>query len=117
MEFIIRHKLLSIIGVIVFLGGGWYVLSSSGGGDATNLVATGATSQDSQQLLLTLNELHAVKLDSSVLSSAAFQSLQDFTTPIVPEAVGRTDPFAPLSATAVVTASTTKSAAMFKPRQ
>jgi len=117
MEFLIRHKVLSIVAVIVFLGGGWYILSSSGGGSTTNLVATGATSQDSQQLLLTLNELHAVKLDSTVLTSTAFQSLQDFSTPIVPEAVGRTDPFAPLSSTAVVSASTTKSAAIFKSRQ
>ncbi len=119
MEFIRQHKVLSIITFVVLVGGGWYLLSNSSPSSTPDLIATGpsTSSSDNQQLVTTLNELRAVKLDNSIFSNPAFQSLQDFTTPITPEPVGRPNPFAPLSATAPVSANTTQNAAIFKPQK
>lgn len=117
MEFLARHKLVGIIAALLVVAVGWYVLSSSSGAPESSLVAASATSEDNQQLISTLNVLRAVKLDTAVFSNPSFQSLQDYSTPVVPEPVGRPDPFAPLSSAEAVTASTTKSAAIFKARK
>ncbi len=55
--------------------------------------STQSIDQDLINLLLTLN---AIKLDDSIFSDPAFQSLQDFGKDLVPEPVGRPNPFAPL---------------------
>lgn len=41
------------------------------------------------------NLQNAVETSSAVFSASAFASLQDFSSPIAPEAVGRPDPFVP----------------------
>jgi hypothetical protein len=47
-------------------------------------------------LLPLLMELRKVELEASIFSSPAFRSLQDFSQELVPEPVGRRNPFAPL---------------------
>lgn len=51
--------------------------------------------QDLISLLLTLK---SIKLDASIFTDPTFQSLQDFSKDLVPEPVGRPNPFAPLGA-------------------
>lgn len=63
------------------------VLSQSG--EAENAVVE-------NELIALLLELKALKLDDSIFSSSAFQSLQDFSQALVSEPVGRSNPFAPL---------------------
>lgn len=60
------------------------------------------TQQDvsvSQDLLLTLNNLRAIKLDPSIFSDPLFQSLTDFGVTIPPQPTGRGNPFAPVGFT------------------
>ena len=100
-------------------GGIWYGLSSSS--SSSSLVTTpapvsAATAAD-KDLVASLLTLRAVKLDGTVLTDPAFLSLRDFSTEIVPEAVGRDNPFAPLSSQAAASASTTKGAQIFAPRR
>jgi hypothetical protein len=59
---------------------------------------TGSPSADSsdQELVATLLALRAVTLSGTIFQDPAFISLSDFSTPIVPEPVGRPNPFAPL---------------------
>lgn len=49
-----------------------------------------------QELIALLLELRSIKLDVSLFDSEEFISLQDFSQELVPEPVGRTNPFAPL---------------------
>lgn len=49
-----------------------------------------------QQLIILLDELERLQLDGAVLTSPAFTSLEDFGVDIVPEPVGRNNPFAPI---------------------
>lgn len=64
--------------------------------------ATGADSDVVQTLL----QLRAVSLSGTIFSEPAFMSLQDFGSQIVPEPVGRMNPFAPLSSSAAATTTT-----------
>lgn len=54
----------------------------------------------SQNLLVTLQSLHTIKLDNSIFSDPAFQSLNDFGVAIPSENVGRRNPFEPLAGSA-----------------
>lgn len=53
-----------------------------------------------QDLISLLLELKGITLDESLFSDSAFTSLQDFSKELVPEAIGRPNPFAPLGAQA-----------------
>ena len=56
------------------------------------------TSSASQSnLLALLLEIRTIKLDESILSDSAFRSLKDFGQEIIPEPVGRENPFAPVN--------------------
>lgn len=116
MSFLSQHKLIIIIGVLVIAGGMWFTLSGSTP-STPDLVTTGSASPADQTLVTTLLALRAVKLDGTILNNPAFMSLKDFSTDIVPEPVGRENPFAPLSRSASASASTTKSAQIFTPHR
>jgi hypothetical protein len=117
MNWILQHKLLLIIAIVVFVGGAWYSLSQSGGSSA--LLTTETATVDgsaSQGLVGTLLALRAVTLSGTIFSEPAFVSLQDFGTTIVPEPVGRDNPFAPVSSQATTT-QTPRAAQIFAPRR
>ncbi len=104
MSWILKNKLVFILLIAVLAGGVWYGLSS--GGDAPPLLTTtspeGATIQQQnadQEIIGTLLALRAVTLSGSILTDPSFMSLQDFGTTLVPEPIGRQNPFAPLGAT------------------
>lgn len=95
MQFI-KQNLLAIGGaalVAVALFVYWTYFGSS---SAPLLSQTNAASPVSKQLLLTLSNLHTLKLDQSVFTDPTFVSLNDFGVQIPPQSVGRGDPFAPL---------------------
>jgi hypothetical protein len=51
--------------------------------------------------LVTLSNLRTIELDESIFQEPIFMSLSDFGVVIPPEAIGRRNPFAPISASAV----------------
>jgi hypothetical protein len=51
-----------------------------------------------QDLIALLLQLRSIRLDTAIFNDPAFRSLQDFSQALVPEAIGRTNPFAPLGA-------------------
>jgi len=118
-----RHKLLLIIVIAVIIAGvAWYGLSGSSAAPASDLTssattASGPAGSADQTLVSTLLTLRTVQLDGTIFSDPAFTSLKDFSTQIVPEPVGRSDPFAPLQDNTPPSASSTKSAQIFTPRQ
>src|SRR3989344_8660854 len=101
MSFLSGHKIIIAIAAIIVAAGIWYALSDSSAPAPASLVTTenggevGGSSN--RQLIATLLALRAVKLEGSIFSDPAFQGLKDFSTEIIPEPVGRPNPFAPLA--------------------
>ena len=71
-------------------------------GDETELLTSSDPTGDfeSEELLVSLANLKSVTLESSLFSDSIFLSLVDFGIAIPAQPVGRTNPFAPLSAQA-----------------
>ena len=118
MQFLSHHKLVIILGVVVVAAVAWWAIS---GGSApssslvTNESAAGVGGNVADQnLITTLLALRTVKLDGAIFSEQTFKALKDFSTQIVPEPVGRANPFAPLSSG--VTSTSTPSDSIFRPR-
>ncbi len=116
MEFISRYKWILIgLGVVV-AGFFWYASSGKKAPDAVLTTETAKETVNSadKDLVETLLTLRAVTLSGTIFSDPAFNSLKDFGTQIVPEPIGRPDPFAPLSARTAGPAGG-KGAEIFKP--
>ncbi len=112
-----RHKFV-LIGISILMAFGvWYGLSAAPPSTSdlvTTPVAESGSPADSG-IVATLLTLRAVKLDGTILSDLAFKSLKDFSTEIVPEPIGRDNPFAPLSLQASPLVGITTDPQIFKP--
>jgi hypothetical protein len=94
-----RYQNLIIIGLIIIAAFFAYSFFFAAKPEAA-LSSTAPTASNSvdQDLITLLLQLRAIKLDNSIFTNPVFTSLQDFSQALVPEAVGRTNPFAPLGA-------------------
>lgn len=112
MNWLMHNKLVFILIILVVAGGVWYGLSQSSAPPPLLSTTTADGSPVSQQassdqeIIGTLLSLRAVTLSGTIFSDPSFATLQDFGTPIVPEPVGRPNPFAPLGAQNVQRAAT-----------
>jgi hypothetical protein len=113
MGFFAQHKILVVLGGVGIACGVWYGLSPAS--TSTVLTTDGGEAGPGQDVVDTLRQLDAVKLDGGVLQNQSFLALKDFSTQIVPEPVGRPNPFAPLSGGPDGSASSTKAAQIFAP--
>lgn len=119
MQEILKHKFLFGAALVMFAVFAWYFLSPSSSSDSDSaLSSTPADTTDDQNIIQSLLALQTVTLSGTIFSDPGFKSLQDFSTTIVPESVGRADPFAPVSGVQTVTQSTSSAAvnALFKKR-
>ena len=95
-----KYKLWILLGGVIIAAGIWFGMSSSA---PSNSVITTTSVNDGgsadQDLVNTLLQLRAVSLNGAIFTNVAFMGLQDFSTHIVQEPVGRGDPFAPLDGT------------------
>ncbi|MEK7069009.1 MAG: hypothetical protein AAB947_01345 [Patescibacteria group bacterium] len=103
MEFLSKNKtvILVVLGVLVAIG---IWLSSRGDTHSDSLIKTQASSgtgPEDKTLVDTLLQLRSVSLSGTIFSDPAFISLRDFGTQIIPEPIGRPNPFAPVSLTSV----------------
>ena len=112
IPFLKTHKLLSVLALVLLIGGGWALFSSVTGGpvastsllgesSASTVAGSGSINEADQQLQETLAQVQAIQLNTPILSDPAFLSLQDIGQQIVSEPFGRDDPFAPVSAQSV----------------
>jgi hypothetical protein len=86
---VVLGLLLVILGVVVYFN---FFAGKSG----ELLSATPGESAVSQEILLALNNLKTIKLDSSFFSDPTFLSLTSYGVELAPENVGRRNPFEPL---------------------
>ena len=117
IQTLLRHKLILVAIAILIAGIAWYAMTPTA--ETPNVVGTTSTTQGvapaDQSIVATLLTLRAVKLDGTIFNDPAFLSLKDFSTEIVPEPVGRPNPFAPLPSQSKASASSTKAANIFTP--
>ena len=112
-----KYKIWIVLVGIIVAGGVWFGLSSSS--TPSSVLTTtdvGGTSSADQDLVNTLLQLRAVSLNGAIFTNVAFMGLQDFSTHIVQEPVGRDDPFAPMDGSvsgAPQSATSTRAAQMF----
>ena len=97
MSFFSKYKTIILVGVLVVLAfiAYSYFFASPQQQSLTVTAATSTAAVD-QDLITLLTTLKSIRLDAAIFSDPAFQSLQDFSQALVPEPVGRTNPFAPL---------------------
>lgn len=114
MHTLSRYKFFVLGAAVLLAFGVWYGLSQSSA-PASLLTADTPADATSQGVVDTLLQLRAVKLDGVIFTEPAFQTLKDFSTQIVPEPVGRPNPFAPLASAVSANASSTKAAQIFSP--
>ncbi len=97
MNFLTRFRGV-LIGVII-LGVAFFAYSYFFAKPAEPLLsaqAVSTTTSVDQDLISLLLELKSIRLDDSIFSDPAFNSLQDFSQELVQEPIGRMNPFAPL---------------------
>lgn len=126
MGALLRHKGVLVAIVIIVIAGIWWGLSQppatsssviatvDASGAPVTGASTGAPGGGSSGLVETLLALRTVTLSGSIFSDPAFQNLKDFSVAIVPEPVGRPDPFAPLGVSASVSGSAVHVSNIFK---
>lgn len=104
-----NKNLLILLGVsLLIAGGAWIGLSGSNSSD--DLLSTETVGGADSDIVATLLALRSVSLESSLFSDPAFLILRDLGTQILPEPVGRQNPFAPISGSQAATTSNATSA-------
>lgn len=96
----IPKSIQNVVLVVVIVTLAFIAYSFFAGRQSDQVLTTTDASQVSapdQDLIALLLELKSISLDNSIFSNPAFTSLQDFSQELVPEPVGRTNPFEPLS--------------------
>ena len=95
MRNLIKNLLFALgLAVIVFVG---YKVFFTGGSDVVQVVGGASmASIDSQRYLQDLQKVQQIELNTGILNEARFNSLKDLRQDLGTEAVGRTNPFAPI---------------------
>ncbi len=92
-----RNTLLLILCAVVVIGGAvYYFFFFESGTDPALGSDTSAASDAELEFIALVGQLDPIVFDTQLLSDPRFTSRPDIRTAIVPEAIGRTDPFGPL---------------------
>ena len=96
MAFFAKHRTIVMLGLGVLAAiGAWWLFTPEE--TPESLITTeGAESGIDRSVIDTLLTLRAVSLSGTIFAEPAFTTLRDFGTQIIPEPVGRQNPFAPL---------------------
>lgn len=100
LDLLKKNKIIIGILIVIIAAFAWFGLSDQQ--PTTSLLSNESRSSNSaadQEILRVLLDMRSIRLDSSIFENPAFASLRDFGRDIVPEPVGRTNPFAPVGST------------------
>jgi hypothetical protein len=89
------QNLIALLGIVVLGVVGYFLYVQN---DTVLVSSTVSSSNEASleaaQFLSRLNELKLLRLDDSLFNDPRFRSLRDVREPVVPTAIGRTNPFA-----------------------
>lgn len=95
MSPLLKNLLIALVGAVVI----WFGYQFFFAGDDALTVDGGEfntqASRDTQEFLKRLQQLRAMKLDTSLFSDGRFRTLVDHRREVLDEPVGRSNPFAP----------------------
>lgn len=121
IDTLLRHKLILIVAAAAVIIGGWWLFSDTSTSSSTDILTTetlgGENNPAGQELVETLLALRTVTLEGTIFSNPLFRGLKDFSISIMPEPVGRPNPFAPLGIDVAPSATTTQGAKIFAPQR
>lgn len=93
-------KITIIVVVVLMAVFGYWQYSKNNSSDEKESLSTGTVSsanvEGSQIIINTLNRLEKIKIDKNFFDDRVFKSLTDFSHELVPEPIGRPNPFSPL---------------------
>jgi len=95
IDIIKQNKVILVILIVIIVAFAWFGLADRQ--PTTSLLSNesrGSASVAEQEILRLLLDMRSIRLDSSIFENQAFASLRDFGRDIIPEPVGRTNPFA-----------------------
>ena len=102
-----NKTLMLVIGSVLVAGASWYLfLRDTTSAPLLQTQDLTAASEADKEVVETLLQLRAITLSGTIFTDPAFTSLKDTGIQIVPEPVGRPNPFAPLPITATSTSAT-----------
>ena len=81
--------LIVVLAVLAYFGYSYFFNS-----DVTDVIPPENDIVVGQDILALIGQLKKVNIDPSLISSPLFSNLKDFSISLIPEAVGRIDPFA-----------------------
>jgi flagellar basal body-associated protein FliL len=83
--------IIALVGIFYFMGG-----TPVPTDDSLLSSDSGANNQVGTRVLSLLNQIESLRIDTSLFTGAAYQTLVDYSVDIPPQDVGRPNPFAPL---------------------
>ena len=115
MSSIFNKTNIVVIIIIIVLGLVYYFYFGNNPVDTSAVlgpqqIAT-STMSSSDQFLITLKSLKRINLDGSIFDNPTFTGLQDFSTNLPDQPVGRINPFSPTGRDASVATTTSKNPA------
>jgi hypothetical protein len=96
MSSLVKNILFAVVlAAILWLGYKLFFSADEEQLSALNANVLSEASRDTQEFLRTLQQLRDIKLNQEIFNDARFQTFADHRQAIVPEPVGRRNPFAP----------------------
>ncbi len=92
----LKNILFAIIAAIILWFGYQMFFASNDVTLSSDTRAISQASRDTQDFLRALQQLRGLQLDNTLFTDPRFQSFIDYRQAIVPEPVGRPNPFAPI---------------------
>jgi hypothetical protein len=99
--------LIAVLVVAAALGASFFLSNRESPDSLITTETIAGSSSTEKELVTTLLALRAVTLDGAIFNETSFLILSDSSSPILPEPVGRPNPFAPLSGSATSSSSET----------
>ncbi len=92
-------KKTSIILIIIVVVGAFIYFYLNGNSNNNSALLQGSSPElsdnISMEVLALLNQIQSLKIDSAMFSEPVYRTLVDYSVPIPPQDIGRTNPFAP----------------------
>ena len=90
------QKILIGLGALVILGGVLYYFYYGSSSVPVDLLLPQESQAVGQDVIVLVEKLNLISIDSSLFSSVLFTSLKDFTVALFPESQGKLNLFAPI---------------------
>ncbi|OIP77647.1 MAG: hypothetical protein AUK16_01390 [Parcubacteria group bacterium CG2_30_44_11] len=87
------QNLIVLLGIILIAFLGYYLYTQNANSQLMNGTIDNQVALETSLFLERLIILQGISLDDSLFSNSRFQSLVDFSEPIIPQPIGRDNPF------------------------